>query len=112
MIFIDFYWFLEPQEAGTPAAGWPADGLILSGGVAWQAGGQQAERNQVRTPFRKRSLGKKIDQKMSKILISILMHFRWILGRFGASCWPENPPKINKKSIFFGIKKLMSLVKA
>ena len=24
-------------------AGWPPDGQILSGGVAWQAGGQEAE---------------------------------------------------------------------
>ena len=33
------------------ADGWSADGGYLSGGVAWQAGGQEAEdRSQVRTP--------------------------------------------------------------
>ena len=26
------------------SAGWPPDGQILSGGVAWQAGGQEAAR--------------------------------------------------------------------
>ena len=27
------------------------------------------------------------------------MDFRWILGGFGASCWPKNPSKIDHKSI-------------
>ena len=41
----------QQQEAGTPppdgrrvAARWPPDGQILSGGVAWQAGGQEAKK--------------------------------------------------------------------
>ena len=30
--------------AGTPVAGWPADGYHLSGGVAWQAMGQKQKK--------------------------------------------------------------------
>ena len=50
LIFIDFHWFslvfigFQVGRAGRDTVrGWPADGQILSGGVAWQAGGQEAE---------------------------------------------------------------------
>ena len=33
----------RPAHLRRMVAGWPPDGQILSGGVAWQAGGQQAE---------------------------------------------------------------------
>ena len=33
----------RPAHLRRMVAGWPPDGQILSGGVAWQAGGQQEE---------------------------------------------------------------------
>ena len=48
-IFIDFYWFLEPQEAGTPAAGWPPDGPRMAryclGALLGRLGGRRQLEN-------------------------------------------------------------------
>ena len=40
-----FWGQARPAHLRRMVAGWPPDGQILSGGVAWQAGGQQAEEN-------------------------------------------------------------------
>ena len=39
------------------AAGWPPDGQILSGGVAWQAGGQEAEDKTSKNPYSQAQFG-------------------------------------------------------
>ena len=37
-----FWGQARPAHLRRMARGWPADGRYLSGGVAWQAGGQEA----------------------------------------------------------------------
>ena len=63
MIFIDFYWFLEPQEAGTPAAGWPPDGPRMAryclGALLGRLGGRRQEKPS-KNPFSPAKFGELI----------------------------------------------------
>ena len=47
----------RPADGRRVAAGWLADGHILSGGVAWQAGGQEAEKKTSKNPFSQAKFG-------------------------------------------------------